>query len=91
MLPLTELGHGRQGQPNGGGVKWESSPHVRMESQRSTTLTQNALTYLEVPTPTMEGWLYTLQSNQAKMTANQKRQSMRSCSLKEWEVFKQTP
>ena len=29
-----------------GGVKWESSPHVRMESQRSTTLMQNAPTYL---------------------------------------------
>ena len=36
--------------------------------------------------PTMEGWLYTLQSNQAKVTANQKRQSTRSCSLKEWGV-----
>ena len=53
-----------------GGVKWECSPHVRMENQRSTTLTQNALTYQEVPTPTMKGWLYTLQSNQAKVTAN---------------------
>ena len=26
-----------------GGVKWESSPHVRMESQRSTTLMQMLL------------------------------------------------
>ena len=52
-----------------GGVKWESSPCVRMESQKSTTLTQNAPTYQEVPTATMEGWLYTLQSNQAKVTA----------------------
>ena len=67
-----------------GGVKWESSPHVRMESQRSTTPTQNAPTYLqEVPTLTMEGWLYTLPSSQVKMTANQKRQSMRSCSSKD--------
>ena len=65
-------------------MKQESRPHVRMESQRSTTLTQNAPTYREVPTPIMEGWLYTLQSNQAKVTTNQKRQSMRSCSLKEW-------
>ena len=38
----------------------------------------------EVPTPTMEGWLYTLQSSQAKMTAKQKGQSTRLCSLKEW-------
>ena len=67
-----------------GGVKQESSPHVGMESQRSTTLMRNAPTYREVPTPTMEGWLYTLQSSQAKMTANEKRQSMRSCSFKEW-------
>ena len=67
MLPLTELGHGRQGQPNGGGVKWESSPHVGMESQWSTTPTQNAPTYLrKVPTQTMEGWLYTLQKAKQK-------------------------
>ena len=39
-----------------GGVKQESSPHVRMESQRSTTLMQNAPTYLrEVPTPDYGG------------------------------------
>ena len=74
-----------------GGVKWESSPHVGMESQRSTTLTQNAPTYREVPTLTMEGWLYTLQSNQAKMTANQKRQSMRSCSLQRMGVVHTDP
>ena len=38
-----------------GGVKWESSPHVGMENQRSTTPTRNALTYREVPTPDYEG------------------------------------
>ena len=47
-------------------------PFVGMESQRSTTPTQNAPTYREVPTPTMKGWLHTLQSNQTKVTANQK-------------------
>ena len=52
MLPLTELGHSRQGQPNVGGVKWESSPHVGMESQRSTTPMQNA--------PTFERYLHRL-------------------------------
>ena len=52
MLPLTELCHSRQGQPNGGGVKWESSPCVEMESQRSTTLMQNA--------PTLERYLHQL-------------------------------
>ena len=67
-----------------GGVKWASSPCVRMESQRSITLMRNAPTYREVPTPTMEGWLYTLQSSQAKMTPKWKIQSTRSCSFKEW-------
>ena len=72
MLPLTELGHGRQGQQNVmGGVKWASSPHVRVKDHRSTTLTQNALTYQEVPTSNLEGWLYTLQSSQAEMTEHE--------------------
>ena len=72
MLPLTELGHGRQGQQNEmGGVKWASSPHVRVEGQRSTTSMQNAPTYQEVPTPILEGWLYTLQSSQAEMTEHE--------------------
>ena len=93
MLPLTELDHGRQGQPNEmeRGVKWASSPHVGMESQRFTTPMQNAPTYQEVPTPTMEGWLYTLQNSQAKMTAKQKQQTMRSCSFKEWGVVHTDP
>ena len=57
MLPLTELGHGRQGQQNEmGGVKQASSPHVGVEGQRSTTLTQNAPTYREIPTPILEGF-----------------------------------
>ena len=72
MLPLTELGHGRQGQPNEmGGVKWASSPHVGMEGHWSTTLMQNAPTHQEVPTPIMEGWHYTLQSSQTKMTEHE--------------------
>ena len=34
MLPLTELGHGRQGQINEmGGVKWVSNLHVRVKGQ----------------------------------------------------------
>ena len=66
MLPLTELGHGRQGQPNKkGGVKWASSPHVGVEGHWSTTAMWNAPTYQEVPKPIMEGWLYTPQSSQA--------------------------
>ena len=72
MLPLTELGHGRQGQPNGGVSEMGKQPHVRMESQRSTIPMQNAPTYQEAPTLTMKGWLYTLQNSKAKMTAKQK-------------------
>ena len=59
MLSLTELGHGRQG------------PHVRVEDQRSTNSMQNGPTYREVPTPILEGWLYTLQSSQAEMTEHE--------------------
>ena len=34
MLPLTELGHSRQGQINEmGGVKWVSNLHVRVKGQ----------------------------------------------------------
>ena len=72
MLPLTELGHGRQGQPNEmGGVKWASSLCVRMEGHWSTTSMWNAPTYREVPTPIMEGGLHTLQSSQAETTEDE--------------------
>ena len=33
MLPLTELGHGRQGQKKMGGVKQVSNPHVRVKDE----------------------------------------------------------
>ena len=65
MLPLTELGHGRQGQINEmGGVKWASNPHVRVEGHGPITLMQNAPTHQEVPTLIIEGWHHTLQSSQ---------------------------
>ena len=77
MLPLTELGHRRQGQQNEmGGVKWASSPHVGMEGQRSNTSMWNAPTYREVPTPILDGFI-------PFKAAKQKQQSTRSCSLKE--------
>ena len=72
MLPLTELGLGRQGQQNEmGGVKWASSPHVGKKGHRSTTSTLNASTYQEVRTLNLEGWLYTLQGSQAEMTEHE--------------------
>ena len=33
MLPLTELGHSRQGQIKLGGVKWVSNPHVKVKDK----------------------------------------------------------
>ena len=59
---------GKANQMKQGGVKQASSPHVGMEGHWSTTSTQNAPTYQEVPTPIMEGWLHTFQSSQAEMT-----------------------
>ena len=65
MHPLTELGHSRQDQPNEmGGVKQGSNPHVGVEGRGPTTLTRNAPTHQEVPTPIIERWHYTLQSSQ---------------------------
>ena len=50
---------GKANQIKRGGVKWASSPHVGVEGHWSTTMMQNAPTDREVPTPIMEGWLYT--------------------------------
>ena len=33
MLPLTELGHSREGQIKKGGVKWVSNPHVGVKDE----------------------------------------------------------
>ena len=70
MLPLTELGHGRQGQQTVKGSEWngQAAHDVGVKGHRSNTSMQNAPTYWEVPTPNLEGWLYTLQSSQAEMT-----------------------
>ena len=59
---------GKANQMKWGGVKWANRPHVGMEGHWSTTLTWNAPTHQEVPTPIMEGRHYTLQSSQTKMT-----------------------
>ena len=44
---------------------------VGVKGHRSTTSMQNAPTYQEVPTPNLEGQLYTLQSSQARMTEHE--------------------
>ena len=73
MLPLTELDHSRQGLQNvmEGGVKQASSPHVRVNGHRSTTLTWNAPTYQEVPALNLEGWPYTFKAAKQKMTEDE--------------------
>ena len=54
MLPLTELGQGRQGQLNEmGGSEMGNQPPCQDGELRTTTPTQNAPTYQEIPTPTM--------------------------------------
>ena len=61
MLPLTELGHGRQGQTKMGGVKQVSNPHVRVKDEVvCLSDAWNAPTHLEVPTPIVEEWHCTL-------------------------------
>ena len=61
MLPLTELGHGRQGQPNKkGGLKWASSPHVGVEGHMVYHLNDAKCSYPPRGTYTMiiEEWFY---------------------------------
>ena len=36
-MPLTELGHSRQGQDQNGGSEMGKQPHVRMENEKFTT------------------------------------------------------
>ena len=72
MLPLTELGHGRQGQPKEmGGSEMGKQPTCQGERPKVYTSMHNAPTYREVPTPIMEGWLHALQSSQAEMTEHE--------------------
>ena len=42
MLPLTELGHGRQGQIKWRGSEMGKQPHIGMWSEKSVTSMQNA-------------------------------------------------
>ena len=53
-------------------MKWgewngQAAHMLGWRAKRSTTLMQNAPTYREVPTPILEGMVYTLQSSQAEM------------------------
>ena len=64
MLPLTELGHGRQGQNQNGGSEMGKQPRVRMENEKFTTLMRNAPHLPRGPKLTTEEQLYTLQNGQ---------------------------
>ena len=60
MWPITELGHGRQGQNKMGGVKWVSNPHVG-KKDKVVCLSGMECSYphKEVPLLPAEGWLPT--------------------------------
>ena len=72
MLPLTELGHGRQGQQNQmGGVKWASSPHVLGEGPKVYHFDAECSYLLRGTYTNYGGMAYTLQSSQAEMTEHE--------------------
>ena len=86
MLPLTELGHSRQGQPNGGGSETGKQPPCR-DGESKVYHSNAKCSYLPSRGNYTDygGMALYPSSSQAKMTAKKKRQSMRSCSFKEWE------
>ena len=79
MLPLTELGHGRQGQINEmGGVKWVSNLLVRVKGQ--------LVYHLDAECSCPPRGTYTDYRGVALYPSEQpdyKQQCMRSCSLKQ--------
>ena len=71
MLPLTELGHSRQGQTKWGRVKWVSNPHVGVKDE-VVCLSDAECSYppKEVPTLIVVEWHSTLQRTKLESTAN---------------------
>ena len=60
MKPVTELGHGWQGQTKGG-VKWASTPMSRgMTMPVCLSDAEYSHPPEEGPSPPIEGWLHTL-------------------------------
>ena len=71
MQPITELGHGRQGQTKWGRVKWVSNPHVRVKDE-VVCLSDAECSYLpkEVPPLIIEEWHCTQKRTKPESTAN---------------------
>ena len=70
MLPLTELGHGRQGQIKMGGVKWVSNPHVRVKD-KVVCLSDAECSYPPRGTYTdLEEWHFTLRRTKPDSTVS---------------------
>ena len=71
LQSITELGHGRQGQTQMGGVKQVRNPHVRAKDE-VVYLSDVECSYppKEVPTPVVEEWHHTLQRTKPELTGN---------------------
>ena len=94
MLPLTELGQGRQGQPNGGGVKWSEMGKAALcwDGESKVYHSHMKCSYLPRGAYTDYGVMASYPSKQPNKSDSQpEKQSTRSCSPKEWEVCMQTP
>ena len=91
MLPLTELGHGRQGQPNGGRSEMGKQP-LCQDGESKVYRSDVKCSYLLRGTYTEDEGMALYSSKQpSKSDGQPKRQSMRLCSLREWGVCIWTP
>ena len=78
MLPLTELGHGRQGQTKMGGVKQVSNTHVRVKDEVCHSDAECSYPHRGTYTDCRGVALYPI-NNQTRFDS----QGMRMCSSKE--------
>ena len=70
MLPLTELGHSRQGQTKMGGMKQVGNPHVRVKDEVVCFSDAECSYHLEVPTLIVDEWHHILQRAKPGLTVN---------------------
>ena len=69
MLPIMELGHGRQGQNKMGGVKLESNTCVgKKEKVVCLSDVECSYSHKEGPLLPVEGWLHTLKRTKPELT-----------------------
>ena len=87
MLPLTKLGHGRQGQIKMGGVKWVSNPHVGVKD-KAVCHSDAECSYPPRGTYTnCRGVAFYPLNNQTRINS----QHTRTCSSKERGVMQEPP